>query len=77
MEAVAISLGSIILLAIIFYFVIRSAVRDGINESMLFPQEQKTTFGLKEWEKAYKSIGKEVPDHIKKLYPDDSDTNDG
>jgi len=37
MEPIAISLGSIILAGIIFYFVIKNAIRNGINESNLFP----------------------------------------
>ena len=42
MNEVAVSFGSILLAAFIFYFVVKWAVRNGINESMLFTGEQRT-----------------------------------
>jgi hypothetical protein len=41
MELVLISLCGIVISAYIFYFVIKGAVRNGINESMLFSDEQR------------------------------------
>ena len=38
---IVISFSTIIISAFIFYFVIKSAVRNGINESMLFTDEQR------------------------------------
>lgn len=38
---VAISFGSILWASFIFYFVIKWAVKNGINESMLFTDEQR------------------------------------
>ncbi len=38
---VVISFGSILFAAFIFYFVIKWAVKNGINESMLFTDEQR------------------------------------
>jgi uncharacterized protein (UPF0218 family) len=52
METVAISFGSIILLSIILYFVIKSAVRNGINESMLISDRKRK----REEEKAEREI---------------------
>ena len=37
---VAISLGSILLAAVVFYFLIKWAVKNGINESMPFTGKQ-------------------------------------
>ncbi|MCL2674033.1 MAG: DUF6019 family protein [Defluviitaleaceae bacterium] len=68
METIAISFGSIILLAIIFYFVIKSAVRNGINESMLFSNEQRESASYQELEEVYTSIGQEVPNEVKEYY---------
>ena len=38
---VAISLGSILVASFVFYFVIKWAVKNGINESMLFSDNQR------------------------------------
>ena len=38
---VAVSFGSIILAAVVFYFVIKWAVTEGINNSMLFTDAQR------------------------------------
>lgn len=38
---VAIGFGNILLLSFIFYFVIKWAVKNGINQSMLFTDEQR------------------------------------
>ena len=38
--SILIIIGAIALLGIVFYFVIKGAVRNGINESMLFTDEQ-------------------------------------
>lgn len=56
MESVAISFGSIILSAFIFYFVIKSAVTDGINASMLFTDKQREDKEKQETEKIQKII---------------------
>jgi hypothetical protein len=45
---VAISFGSILLAAVVFYFVIKWAVTAGINNSMLFTDEQREEQGNKE-----------------------------
>ena len=72
MDAVAISFGSIILMAIIFYFVIKAAVKNGINESFLFSQKQRKDCEYKEMKEVYQSIGYEdVPDDIKKYFGKD------
>jgi hypothetical protein len=41
MESIGISFGSILLAAFVFYFVIKSAVKNGINNSLLFTDEQR------------------------------------
>lgn len=38
---VAIGLGNILVMSFIFYFVIKWAVKNGINQSMLFTEEQR------------------------------------
>ena len=68
MEAIAISFGSILLFAFVFYFVIKNAVKNGINESYLFTEEQRKSCSYQEIEEVYKSIGQDVPDDIKKYY---------
>ena len=65
---VAISFGSILLAAFVFYFVIKWAVKAGINESYLFSGERRKQLELEELEETYKSIGVEVPDYIKEHY---------
>jgi len=68
MERVTINLGSILSAAFIFYFVIKSAVKNGINESFLFTQKQRNEHECRELEEACKSIGEEVPEYIKEYY---------
>jgi len=50
MNEVAISFGSIVLLSVIFYFAIKNAVKNGINQSMLFSDEQRKEQQRKELE---------------------------
>ena len=38
---VAVGLGNILVMSFIFYFVIKWAVKNGINQSMLFTYEQR------------------------------------
>ena len=38
---VAVGLGNILVMSFIFYFVIKWAVKNGINQSMLFTDEQR------------------------------------
>jgi len=66
MESIGINFGSIVLLAIVFYFVIKSAVKNGINESYLFSPEQRKKLEYKELEDSFKQIGEEVPDFMRK-----------
>ena len=46
---IAIGFGSILVAAFVFYFVIKAAVRGGINESMLFTDEQRKEQEKKEY----------------------------
>ena len=66
--SVAINLGSILLAAFIFYFVIKWAVTEGINASYLFSSERRKELELKELEEAFNSAGEEIPDFIKEHY---------
>lgn len=50
MNEVAISFGSIALLSFIMYFVIKNAVKSGINQSMLFSDKQRQEQKSKEVE---------------------------
>jgi len=68
MDRIAISIGSIFVLAIVFYFVIKEAVKNGINESHLFSKEQQIKNELREIEESYKEIGHDVPDYLKEHY---------
>jgi hypothetical protein len=68
MDRIAISIGSIFVLAIVFYFVIKEAVKNGINESYLFSKEQRTKKELREIEESFKEIGQEVPKYLKEHY---------
>ena len=72
---ISLSFGTILLLGIVLYFAIKNGIKNGINESMMFSNEQRKAYELKDWEDelkeledVYKSIGKDVPDHIKELY---------
>lgn len=47
---VAINFGSILVAACIFYFVIKHAVKSGINASMLFTDEQRCKKQEQEWQ---------------------------
>jgi len=69
MNTVVINFGSIFLMAIVFYFVIESAVKNGINGSYLFSEKQRKDYAYREMEEAYKSAGHEdVPDYIKEYF---------
>jgi len=68
MDRIAIGVGNIFVLAVVFYFVIKEAVKNGINESYLFSKEQRTKNELRELEETYREIGQEVPEYIKEYY---------
>ena len=53
---VALSFGSIILAAFVFYFVIKWAVKAGINSSMLFTNAQRKEQSDKEVEEINNTI---------------------
>lgn len=68
MGNVALSFGSIIVLAIVFYFVIKTAVKEGINESMLFSSAERKKREKEELYETFNLIGQEVPKDLKEYY---------
>ena len=68
MERISINIGSIALLAVVFYFVIKTAVKNGINESYLFSNKQRKEMEYREIEETYESIDEKVPDFLKEYY---------
>ncbi|MDR0830870.1 MAG: DUF6019 family protein [Prevotellaceae bacterium] len=58
MESIGISFGSILLAAFVFYFVIKSAVKNGINNSLLFTDEQRAAKEKQEAEEIKKLFEK-------------------
>jgi len=52
----------------VFYFVIKAAVKNGINESYLFSEKQRNELEYSELEETYKKIGHDMPDYLKEYY---------
>ena len=71
MERIGINLGSILVLAFVFYFVIKGAVKNGINESYLFSQKQRNDLEYEELEETFRKVGHEMPDFLKEYYDKD------
>ena len=68
MEIIIIGMASIFVLAIVFYFVIKEAVKNGINNSYLFSKEQRVENKLRELEETFKAIGHDVPEDMREFY---------
>lgn len=66
MNSVAINFGSIMIGALVFYFVIKAAVKNGINDSNLFSSSERNRLEYEELKASFKAVGKEVPDFLKK-----------
>ena len=72
MEALGIGFGSVLLFLVALYFVVKWAVKNGINESMLVTDKQREESQRETMEEIRKNMGEEA---FRKLYDTKTEEN--
>jgi len=76
MEIVKENIGSIIILFVILYFVVKGAVRNGINESILISSEDREEWEEEERERAEREFERIMARKVRRMEEDSNGDDD-